>query len=47
MNNAEVRIIGVLQEEGQDILNLSLDNDIIVSNAFINKTMGRETLEVR
>ena len=43
MNNAEVRIIGVLQEEGQDILNLSLDNDIIVSNAFINKTMGNET----
>ena len=43
MNNAEVRVIGVLQEEGQDILNLSLDNDIIVSNAFINKTMGRET----
>ena len=43
MNNAEVRVIGVLQKEGQDILNLSLDNDIIVSNAFINKTLGKET----
>lgn len=43
VNQGEVRIIGVLQEEGQDILNLSLDNDIIVSNAYINKTMGRET----
>ena len=43
LNQAEVRVIGVLQEEGQDVLNLSLDNDIIVSNAFINQTMGRET----
>ena len=46
VNQGEVRIIGVLQEEGQDILNLSLDNDIIVSNAYINKRWGERPLEV-
>ena len=31
MNKAEVRVIGVLQEEGQDVLNLSLDTTTLLS----------------
>ena len=43
VNQSPIRIIGVLEEEGQDVLNLSLDDDIIVSNAFVNRTLGQQT----
>ena len=43
VNQSPIRIVGVLEEEGQDILNLSLDDDIIVSNAFVNRTFGQQT----